>query len=121
MSHARPEIRNLFRDVPAKRPEETFESLLELPGLRIERIVSWGHVTPEWYVQEQDEWVMVLQGQARLQVDSEDEIAMSQGDSIFLPSGCRHRVSWTHEDAPTLWLAIHYWADGASEPRDSSA
>ena len=55
-------LTNLFADIPAATPEESIEPLLDAPGVRIERIVSWGHASPEgfWYDQDQDEWVIVL-------------------------------------------------------------
>jgi cupin 2 domain-containing protein len=43
---------NLLSGLPARSlAEEVVETLLELPGLRIERIVSTGQATPEgeWY------------------------------------------------------------------------
>ena len=49
---------------------ELFEPVLTGPaGLLVERIISHGHATPEgeWYDQERDEWVVVLEGEARLQ------------------------------------------------------
>ena len=108
-----PAVRNLLRDVPPPGADESFESLIERPGVRIERIVSHGHRTPagQWYDQEQDEWVMVLAGAARLVVEvagSERELELSPFDTIFLPAHCRHRVNWTDPERPTVWLAVHY-------------
>lgn len=39
--------------------------------MRIERIISHGHASPEgfWYDQGQSEWVVVLKGAARLQFE----------------------------------------------------
>ena len=39
---------NLF-DLPARMPCEASGLLLERPGLRIERIVSWGQCSPEGF------------------------------------------------------------------------
>ena len=39
-------IKNLFADIPSDHTQETFETLLEQPNLRLERIVSYGHATP---------------------------------------------------------------------------
>ncbi len=59
---------NLFADIPEDLPEELIQSLLGKPGVRIERIVSLGHASPEgfWYDQEAHEWVLILAGVARL-------------------------------------------------------
>lgn len=90
--------------------EEVTETLLEQPGLRIERIVSTGQATPDgqWYDQETDEWVLLVKGRARLRVDGEaQDRELGEGGFIFLPAHCRHRVAWTQREPPTVWLAIH--------------
>lgn len=106
-------ISNLLTNLPDASSEEIFEPLLERPGLRLERIVSHGQITPpgEWYDQEQDEWVLVLSGAARLVIEGNGEVAMEPGDSVFLPAHQRHRVNWTDPDQPTVWLALHVWAN----------
>jgi cupin 2 domain-containing protein len=59
---------NLLRDLPDASAAEVFTPLLERPGCRIERIVSLGQATPAEapYRQAHDEWVMLLQGAARV-------------------------------------------------------
>ena len=100
---------NLFADLPRHLPEEMFTTLLDAANVRIERIVSHGHSSPGgfWYDQDQEEWVVVLAGAARLRF--EDEIVeMKPGDFINVPAHKRHRVEWTTPDEPTIWLAVHY-------------
>lgn len=103
---------NLRRDLPARPlPDEIFDVLVERPGLRIERIVSTGQTTPEgqWYDQEADEWVLVIAGAARLRIEGEGtDRDLGEGDWILLPARCRHRVTWTRSEPPTVWLAIHF-------------
>jgi cupin 2 domain-containing protein len=109
---------SLLADLPDTLPEERFETLLETPGLRLERILSLGHATPEgeWYDQDRDEWVMLLRGEARLRLEGRaDEFAMRPGDAVRLPAHCRHRVEWTTPGEVTVWLALHYPA-GADAP-----
>lgn len=107
------EVRNLLHDLPPAGADESFEPLHERPGLRIERIVSRGHVTPpdQWYDQEQDEWVLLLGGAARLDIEGQDAVALRPGDSVFLAAHQRHRVAWTAPDEPTIWLAVHCFPD----------
>lgn len=114
MTHSQrpePDAGNLFASLPDGRTqEELFEPLLSVPAARIERIVSTGQITPpaEWYDQQDDEWVAVLAGAARLQIEGEStERQLAVGDWLFLPAHCRHRVTWTQESPPTVWLAIH--------------
>jgi cupin 2 domain-containing protein len=103
---------SLKHDLPARPlPKEIVDLVVESPALRIERIVSSGQVTPEgeWYDQETDEWVLLVEGAARLRIEGEDEDReLSEGDWILLPAHCRHRVSWTRAEPPTVWLAVHF-------------
>lgn len=90
---------------------EIVETLLERPGLKIERIVSTGRATPEgeWYDQETDEWVLLIKGSARLRIEGEaSERELAAGDFVLLPAHCRHRVEWTDDEAPTIWLAVQF-------------
>ena len=102
---------NIFENIPAELPDELFEVLLEGANFKLERIVSYGHSSPEgfWYDQEQNEWVLVLQGYACLSFEGEDEpMLLSAGDYLNIPAHVKHRVEWTDEDHETVWLAVHY-------------
>jgi len=102
---------NVLADVPRHLPDELFTTLLESADVRIERIVSHGHASPPgfWYDQEPHEWVMVLQGAARLRFEDEAEpIEMRPGDAIHIEAHKKHRVEWTTPEEPTVWLAVHY-------------
>jgi cupin 2 domain-containing protein len=100
---------NLFGDLAPHLPDELFTTLLNADELRIERIVSHGHASPEgfWYDQDQHEWVIVLKGAARLSFEDET-LEMKPGDFLNIPAHKRHRVEWTTPDEPTIWLAVHY-------------
>lgn len=100
---------NLFDRIPAELPEELFETLIRTEAVHIERIVSRGHATPEgeWYDQEHDEWVLLVQGAAQLVFHDGREVAMGPGDWLEIPARCRHRVAWTDPDQETVWLAVH--------------
>lgn len=102
-------LNNLFGDLPSQLPEELFSTLLSAPNLRLERIVSHGHASPEgfWYDQDQHEWVVVLQGEARLRIESE-VLHLKVGDFVLIPAHQKHRVEWTTPDGPTVWLAIFF-------------
>jgi cupin 2 domain-containing protein len=100
---------NLFADLPTVLAEELIELLAETRHVRIERIVSTGHASPEgfWYVQEELEWVVLLKGEARLLFEGDDEpITMRAGDHILIPAHRKHRVEWTTPNEPTVWLAV---------------
>jgi cupin 2 domain-containing protein len=56
---------------------------------------------------------VLLRGAAGLQLaDEPDERRLAPGDWLLLPAGCRHRVTWTTSDGPTVWLALHHAAGG---------
>lgn len=104
-------IRNLFESIPEHLPAEATELLLAGRDVRIERIVSHGHASPEgfWYDQDQDEWVVLMAGSAGLQLDGEPDIReLRPGDFLHIPAHSRHRVAWTDADAATVWLAIFF-------------
>jgi len=104
-------MKNLFAGLPEDLTDELFETLHDAESLRIERIVSHGHASPEafWYDQDHDEWVLVLQGRAKLLFEGDDDpLEMEPGDYINIPAHTRHRVEWTTPDEPTVWLAVHY-------------
>lgn len=100
---------NIF-DLPSSLPnQELFKSLFATENLLIERIVSTGQITPpgEWYDQEQDEWVILLQGEACLTYFDSSEIKLKAGDYIFIQAHQKHRVEYTSSKPPCIWLAIH--------------
>lgn len=101
---------NIFESIPEALKEELFEELVSKNGMKIERIVSYGHVTAEsqWYDQESDEWVLLLQGEAVVSFSDEDDVRLKTGDYINIPAHKKHRVSWTIPEKETIWLAVHY-------------
>jgi len=108
-------MNNLFNDIPLTvdlNPETTTELETVLAtgdGLRIQRIVSFGHRSPEgfWYDQPQNEWVTVLTGKG--QIRFEDELLeLSPGDHLMIHANRKHRVEWTSPEEPTIWLAVFY-------------
>ena len=101
---------NLF-DIPDALPrlDEFVETLSLGDGLRVERIISHGHSTPdgEWYDQAWDEFVVLLQGRATVRWGDDSETSMSRGDWVFIPAHRRHRVISTSTEPPCVWLAVH--------------
>ena len=106
----KPNVANLFANLPAPAKDEVFDDLLRADGVRIERIVSQGHTSPAegWYDQDEHEWVMVLRGGGRIAFDDGSEIALKPGDYLHIPAHRRHRVSWTDPSQPTVWLAVFH-------------
>lgn len=101
------EIKNIFENIGQAGEEEQFDSLLKLPDCRIDRIVSAGHSSPAgfWYEQENDEWILLIQGEATLEVEGE-YLELKTGDHLFLPKNCRHRVERTSVEPACIWLCV---------------
>jgi cupin 2 domain-containing protein len=95
---------NLFADTNPPAEGERFETLLDHRNLVIERIVSSEAITPVVSVQLQDEWVVLVSGEAVLEVGGE-EIRLRAGDHLFLPAGSPHIVRKVSRGA--IWLAVH--------------
>ena len=103
--------KNIFYGIPLQLPEERVDVLAESDHMRIERIVSRGHASPDgfWYDQDRAEWVVVLRGRARLEfADRPAPVELGPGDHLLIEAHARHRVSSTDPDQDTVWLAVHF-------------
>ena len=104
-------MNNLFNNLRTDDSAEILREIVETDAVRIERIISKGQASPPgfWYDQPRNEWVVVLQGKARLLLEGDDgPLEMGPGDYLDIPAHCRHRVEWTDPERPTIWLAVHY-------------
>lgn len=101
---------NIYSSVSSGHEKEFFETLVEKGMLRIERIVSCGHRSPEngWYDQNQNEWVLLLKGSAVITFSNNVVVRLEEGDYIHIPPHQQHRVSWTDPNRETYWLAVYY-------------
>ncbi|WP_395402338.1 hypothetical protein ACHMW6_29440 [Pseudoduganella sp. UC29_106] len=82
---------NLYSDAVPPAAGERFDTLLSHRGLTIERIVSTSKIESQLYVQEQDEWVVLLRGEALLDVDGVPT-PLQAGDYVFSPRA--RRTGW---------------------------
>jgi cupin 2 domain-containing protein len=105
--------KNIF-EIPKEIKEEFFETLIEGNGeFKVERIVSTGQITAEgqWYDQDRDEWVVLLQGEAQIlfidDQNNEKINKLSKGDYLFIKAHEKHRVVYTSTEPPCVWIAIH--------------
>jgi cupin 2 domain-containing protein len=88
---------------------ERIEQVFTLRNMVVEQILSGADVTPEDYLQEQDEWIALLAGHAVLDV-GEDRVELEAGDWVLLPAGVRHRL--VKVDSGSNWLAVHLHQEG---------
>ena len=97
---------NIYTKLPTlKTQSEDFLTLLENPNLKIERIYSNFPDAGEWYNQNHDEWILLLEGEAELEYEDYTKEKLMKGDSLLIKANKIHRVAST--SPKTLWLAIH--------------
>jgi len=104
-------VKNLFEGIPDFLEEERIDGLLETSALRVERIVSRGQASPPdfWYDQEEQEWVLLLRGNAGLRFSGQGDVTvLKPGDFLLIPAHVRHRVEWTAPAQETVWLAVFF-------------
>jgi len=94
---------NLYDYIPPQ-VGESFDTLLDHRAIKIVRIVSSDSIESSLYIQDEDEWVVVIEGKATLEIESQ-RVILQRGDSLLIPAKAPHRVIDTLPD--TLWLAIH--------------
>ena len=96
-----------FLDIPQLiNSDENFIDIFTKDNIRIEKIVSYGQATPidKPYIQNHDEWVLLLSGEASLKLGSTEHI-LKVGEHLFIPKNIEHWVTYTAN--PTIWLAVH--------------
>lgn len=94
---------NIF-DTITPQTNENFTTLLEHKNIKINRVVSSDNVEPIEYIQEEDEWLVLLEGEATLRIENEEK-KLSKGDTLFIPAKVPHTVLKTK--AGTIWLTVH--------------
>lgn len=98
---------NIFSAVTQAGEEEQFNLLMKLPNCRIDRIVSSGHSSPKgfWYDQENDEFVLLLQGEATLEFEDR-MVTLKAGDYLHIPKNCKHRLEKSSIEPVCVWLCV---------------
>ena len=107
---------NIYSNIPASQKGEIFSSLLHDKNIVIQRIISNGQITPtkDPYYQEQDEWVIVLQGAAKLKIENKGMITLNKGDYYFIPKHTKHWVTYTSKKPKVVWLTVHIFKNAVS-------
>lgn len=97
---------SFLQDIPKSSTKEIFDTIIQNDNVKIERIVSYGQTTPKdfWYDQDEDEFVLVLDGIAKIQYQNSITYTLNKGDSLYIPKHQKHQVVYTQN--PTIWLAV---------------
>lgn len=83
---------------------ELHRTLAHLGAVRIDEIVSGVLDAPVAFVGETDEWVVVLEGAATVEIAGE-RMELGPGDWVVIPAGVAHTVAETRPG--TRWLAVY--------------
>ncbi len=101
---------NLFNSISIKSSKEQFTDLLKGSRFKITKIVSNGFKSPEnnWMSEPSDEWVILLKGRAKLEIEGGNIISLIAGDYILIPANTKHKLLYTSKKPFCYWLAIHF-------------
>lgn len=95
---------NLYDNLNTPEVLENFETLYQSPNVLIERIVSSAKPEMKIYNQPYDEWLVLIEGRATLQID-EKKIELQRGDTFLIEKNIAHQVISTQQG--TIWLCVH--------------
>ncbi|MFT5048235.1 MAG: cupin 2 domain-containing protein [Porticoccaceae bacterium] len=104
------DIGNLFESLPEDMSKEVFTDIIQGENIKIGRIVSKGQSSPKmgWYDQDDNEWVIILKGEAIISFENSDDVHLVAGGHLNIPAHTKHKVTWTKANMDTIWLAVHY-------------
>ena len=97
---------NLFHPNTDDKSSEQFDTLLKTQNLQIEKITSHGQTSDQWYEQDRDEWVVLIEGEGRLLFNDDSEVVLKKGEHLYIPKMKKHKVIYT--SSPAIWLAIYF-------------
>jgi cupin 2 domain-containing protein len=96
---------NIFTHSQITNKEE-FIDILNFKNISIKRIISPASFSSEEFTQDEDEWIVIVQGSSKLRV--EDKIInLKVGDSYFIRAKTPHQVVDTSKAPLCIWLAVH--------------
>ena len=95
---------NFFEYSLPKLDNEEFTTLLEHKNVKISRIVSNTLKTEQVFCSDKDEWVIVIQGCAKLEIDNQTH-KLVKGQSLFIPANTEHKLLKTKK--VVIWLAVY--------------
>jgi len=99
-------VSNLFEYKLPEIDKEIIITLLKKKNIEIKKIVSNSLTTPNNFKQKEDEFVLLLDGYAKLKINGEIK-KLKRGDFLFIPANTEHTLLKTSKTA--IWLAIHIY------------
>ncbi|MDX1810130.1 MAG: cupin domain-containing protein [Sulfurospirillaceae bacterium] len=95
---------NFFDIAQVPNTGEIFETIYANNDISIERIISSDKQEDKIYKQDHDEWVMLMDGSAVLEID-DIELELKKGDFLLIEKGKVHKVLKTEKG--TIWFCVH--------------
>lgn len=101
---------NIFSNSVINSKEEIFNTIFLGKNINIEQIISSGQTSPEtgWYDQQQNEWIILLEGEAKIEFDDHKIKHLQKGDYLLIPAHCKHKVTYTSALPKCIWLAVFF-------------
>ncbi|MEI6122660.1 MAG: cupin domain-containing protein [Bacteroidota bacterium] len=101
---------NLLKNLPDDASEELLNIVYQHKNIRIEQIISSGQTSPEmgWYDQSENEWVLLLQGNAQIEFEDSGVVTLGTGDYLLIGARRKHKVVFTSKKPDCVWLAIFF-------------
>lgn len=94
---------NLYDKKPPKF-DEIHEILHKQKGVEIAHIVSSSKLKDTLYIQDKDEFVLLLSGKATLKLNGKKK-RLKSGEYLFIPALTKHKITKTKKN--THWLAVY--------------
>ena len=85
---------------------EFFKTILKHKNIEIKKIISNTIKTPQTFIQKEDEFVVLLKGCAKIEINGEIK-KLKRGDYLFISANTPHTLIKTKKTA--IWLAIHIY------------
>lgn len=97
-------MKNIYDYELPKLDNEDFTTFLEHKNVKIKRIVSNTLKTEQTFKNDTDEWFVVLDGCAKIEIDSV-VYKLKKGDSLFIQADKKHKLLKTKK--VVVWLAVY--------------
>ena len=97
---------NIFDVKKFDKTKEIVEILKENENVKIEKIISTGQTT-DWMEQEEEEFVMLIQGEAIIEYENKMQ-ELRAGDTVIIKKNEKHRVAYTSKNPCCIWICIFY-------------
>ena len=91
-------------DYITPRRGENLTTLLSHKNIKINRIISSDQLEETEYLQEEDEWLVLLEGEATLLIQNEEK-KLQRGETLFIEKNTPHQILKTAKG--TVWLTVH--------------